>query len=345
MSAQLLDVKSMFKSELEEKLLELGLVKYRAAQVYGWAMAGVNSFSDMSNVPLTERKLLARNFFLENLVVKKALISDKKDETRKYLFKLSDENYIESVLLKYKYGYTACISTQVGCRMGCKFCATGMSGFIRNLTPGEMLEQIQKMNSINKIKISHVVLMGMGEPLDNYENVIKFLNILTDANGLNISKRNVSLSTCGIVNKIYDLSNENLALTLSVSLHASNDKIRKNLMPIGKKFSFDDLLKACKHYVKKVKRRISFEYTLISGVNDSVECALELASKIKGMLCHVNLINLNKTCKASSLLPSTIVSANKFKNTLLRKGINVTIRRNLGSDIRASCGQLRASGV
>ncbi len=344
-SKELLDVRSMLKYELEEKLLKLGLVKYRASQVYSWAMAGVDNFDNMSNIPLNERKLLNQHFFLENLKIERVLTSSQKDKTKKYLFKLGDGNFIESVLMKYRYGYTACISTQVGCKMGCKFCTTGIDGFVRNLTPGEMVEQIQKMNFDNSIRVSHVVLMGMGEPLDNYKNVVKFLKILSDGYGLKVSKRNVSLSTCGVVNKIYDLSEENFALTLSVSLHASNDEVRRKIMPISKKFPMNELLVACQHYINKTKRRISFEYTLISGINDSPDHALELAKKIKGMLCHVNLIGLSMNYKNSSLVPSKEDASNRFRALLLKKGVNVTVRRSLGSDINASCGQLRTKCI
>ena len=336
----LLDLKSMQKSELEEKLKSLGFLAYRADQVYSWVTKGAVNFDSMTNIPKKEKDFLKKHFYIDSITTEKVLTSKKKDGTKKYLFKLSDGEFVESVLMKYKYGYTACISTQVGCKMGCKFCATGKSGFTRNLTAGEMLMQIQKMNTDNNIRISRIVLMGMGEPLDNYNNVLKFLKIVSDENSLNISKRNISLSTCGIVDKIRELSNENMPITLSVSLHASNDEIRNKIMPVNRRYSIKDLLSSCKEYVNKTGRRISFEYTLISGLNDSYNCAIELSNRLKGILCYVNLISLNKTFEFPYNSASN-ENLYKFKSVLLNKGINATIRRSLGEDIEAACGQLR----
>jgi len=336
----LLDLKSMQKSELEEKLKSLGFLAYRADQVYSWVTKGAVNFDSMTNIPKKEKDFLKKHFYIDSITTEKVLTSKKKDGTKKYLFKLSDGEFVESVLMKYKYGYTACISTQVGCKMGCKFCATGKSGFTRNLTAGEMLMQIQKINTDNNIRISRIVLMGMGEPLDNYNNVLKFLKIVSDENSLNISKRNISLSTCGIVDKIRELSNENMPITLSVSLHASNDEIRNKIMPVNRRYSIKDLLSSCKEYVNKTGRRISFEYTLISGLNDSYNCAIELSNRLKGILCYVNLISLNKTFEFPYNSASN-ENLYKFKSVLLNKGINATIRRSLGEDIEAACGQLR----
>lgn len=329
----------MLKHEVEYELKKLDFLPYRAGQVCRWLASGVNAFDFMTNIPQKEREILGKYFYIDDISIEKVLSSKKKDGTRKYLFKLRDGQFVESVLMKYKYGYTACISTQVGCKMGCKFCATGKSGFVRNLTAGEMLLQVEKINKDNNVRISHVVLMGMGEPLDNYSNVLKFLKLVSSKDNLNISKRNISLSTCGVVNKIKDLSFEKMPITLSVSLHASNDEVRNKIMPINKKYNMDDLLLACKQYIKKTGRRVSFEYTLISGINDSYDCALELSKKLKGMLCHINLINLNKATLFYHPVSSNVL--HKFKSVLLNKGINVTIRRSLGEDIEASCGQLR----
>ena len=335
----LLDIKSMLRDEMEYELKKLSLLPYRAGQICRWLISGAKDFNIMTNIPKKDREILEKYFYIDDITIERVLSSKKRDGTKKYLFRLRDGQFVESVLMQYKYGYTTCISTQVGCKMGCRFCATGQSGFVRNLTAGEMLMQIEKMNKDNNIRISHVVLMGMGEPLDNYFNVIKFLKLVSSEYNLNISKRNISLSTCGVVNKIKDLSLENMPITLSVSLHASNDKIRNKIMPINKKYNMDDLLLACKQYIKKTGRRVSFEYTLISGINDSHNCALELSNKLKGMLCHVNLINLNKATLFYSPVSSNVL--HKFKSVLLNRGINVTIRRSLGEDIEASCGQLR----
>ena len=242
--------------------------------------------------------------------------------------------------MKYKYGYTICVSSQVGCKMGCKFCASTLAGFKRNLTPSEIESQIHSAQKDLGIRISHIVLMGIGEPLDNYDNVIRFLYNVNDKNGLNISMRNITLSTCGIVPRMYDLLNESLQITLTVSLHAPNDKIRSKSMPVNDKWCMDEVLNACREYVNKTGRRVSFEYTLINGVNDSNECAEELALRLKGMLCHVNLIPVNDV-KERGNVRSTDEAINRFLSILKKRGINATIRRTLGSDINASCGQLR----
>lgn len=334
----------MLKTELEEKLTTLGLLKYRASQVYEWVMKiGAQSFDDMTNIPKRERAILSHNFFISSLETERVLKSkDATDETKKYLFKLADGEYVESVLMKYKYGYSACVSTQVGCKMGCRFCATGLGGYVRNLSSGEILSQIQKISKESSVQISHIVLMGMGEPLDNYDKVINFLKIVSSKESLNISRRNISVSTCGIANKITKLANENFPLTLSVSLHASNNKIRNKIMPVNKRFNIESLLKACKYYSDKTGRRISFQYTLINGLNDSPECAAELSHKLKGVLCHVNLIKLNEVSGAKQAYRSSNdCSIYRFKAILLKMGISSTIRRSLGKSINAACGQLR----
>lgn len=337
----LVDIKSMFKPELTEFFKEKSYPTYRANQVYSWLVKGVETFDEMLNIPKDLREVLKEKFYIATAKINRKLVS-KLDETVKYLFELHDGEFVETVLMKYNHGYTICISTQVGCKMGCKFCATGKSGFSRNLTASEMLAQIQSAQLDNNIRISNVVLMGMGEPLDNYDNVIKFLRLVSSDDNLNIGMRHISLSTCGIINKIYDLANENFQLTLSVSLHAPNDPIRNDLMPINKKFNVDELLKACKFYIKRTNRRISFEYAMISGVNDSDECAAELAKRLSGMLCHVNLIPVNSVDFASeNYKKSNRERLEKFMNVLAKSGINATVRRTLGADINASCGQLR----
>ena len=337
----LIDIKSMSKSDISAFLKNEGYQNYRANQVYLWLVKGVCSFDEMLNIPKDLRCTLQEKCYIANAKIARKLVS-KIDGTAKYLFELHDGEFIESVLMKYKHGYTICISTQVGCKMGCKFCATGKSGFSRNLTASEMLAQIQTAQLDNQIRISNVVLMGMGEPLDNYDNVIQFLKLVSSEDNLNIGMRHISLSTCGIINKIYDLADENFQLTLSVSLHAPNDSIRNNLMPINKKFNIDELLKACKFYINKTNRRISFEYAMISGVNDSDECAVDLAHKLAGMLCHVNLIPVNNIdFEKNNYEKSNRDRLEKFMSILSKYGINATVRRTLGSEINASCGQLR----
>lgn len=319
---------------------KLSLPSYKAKQVYRWLSKGAKSFDEMSDLSLELRDTLKTKYYISKVDIEKKLISAY-DGTIKYLFKLDDGEYIESVLMKYHHGYSICISTQVGCKMGCKFCATGKSGFSRNLTPAEMLSQIQAAELDNDIRISNVVLMGMGEPLDNYDNVVRFLKLVSSPNGMNIGMRHISLSTCGIIDKIYELSKERFQLTLSVSLHAPNNEIRNKIMPINNRFNIDELLKACRFYIEKTNRRISFEYAMISGLNDSTECAIELSKKLKSMLCHVNLIPVNSSGDNDCYKKSDQKALENFSNVLLKNGIPVTVRRTLGSDINASCGQLR----
>ena len=339
--AAMIDIKSMLKSELAEAMKCDGYPAYRAEQVYLWLAKGVTNFEHMQNVPKDLRRALDEKCYIANAQTERKLTS-MQDETVKYLFRLNDGEFIESVLMKYKHGYTICISTQVGCKMACKFCATGKSGFTRNLTPSEMLAQIQTAQLDGDIRISNVVLMGMGEPLDNYDNVLKFLKLVSSPDNLNIGMRHISLSTCGIIDKMYNLAKEHLQLTLSVSLHAPNDTIRNDLMPINRRFHVNDLLEACKFYIRQTNRRISFEYAMISGMNDDDACAKELASKLAGMLCHVNLIPVNNIdVEKNSYKKSSRERLESFVNILSQKGITATVRRILGADINASCGQLR----
>ena len=330
------DIKSMTKEEIAFDLVEIGQPKFRAKQIYEWLSKGVDSFDEMTNLSKDLRNTLSEKYILTSAKIERKLVSQI-DGTVKYLFSLYDGEKIESVVMSYHHGYTICISTQVGCRMGCVFCATGMNGLKRNLFPGEMLSQITAAEKDLSIRISNVVLMGMGEPLDNYQNTLKFLELVNDDEGKNIGARHISLSTCGLVDKMQELSKEKLQITLSVSLHAPNDMLRSEMMPINNKWNIEKLLTACKEYTEATKRRISFEYTVVDGVNDSEECAKELALRLKGMLCHVNLIPLN-TVSGKEYKPSQ--NSKKFCELLNSMGINATIRRTLGSDINASCGQL-----
>ncbi|MCI6245348.1 MAG: 23S rRNA (adenine(2503)-C(2))-methyltransferase RlmN [Eubacterium sp.] len=334
------DIKSLSLEELSAQIKDLGLPKFRAGQIFEWLHKyGVSSFDEMTNLSKELRASLSNDFYIADCIIEEKYVSSI-DSTVKYLFRLNDGEYIESVIMKYKYGYTICVSSQVGCKMGCKFCASTLAGFKRNLTPSEIESQIHSAQKDLGIRISHIVLMGIGEPLDNYDNVLRFLYNVNDKNGLNISMRNITLSTCGIVPRMYDLLNESLQITLTVSLHAPNDKIRSKSMPVNDKWCMDEVLNACREYVNKTGRRVSFEYTLINGVNDSNECAEELALRLKGMLCHVNLIPVNDV-KERGNVRSTDEAINRFLSILKKRGINATIRRTLGSDINASCGQLR----
>ncbi len=334
------DIKSMSMDELKSEMTEIGEKSFKAGQIFSWLhKQNVDSFNEMTNISKDLRANLEKNYDIYTCTIEKKLVSVY-DGTVKYLFRLSDGELIESVVMKYKYGYTICVSSQVGCRMGCNFCASGIAGFIRNLTPSEILSQIYVAQKDLSIRISHIVMMGVGEPLDNYDNVIRFLKLVSDDKGLNIGMRNISLSTCGVVSGIYKLMEEKLQLTLSISLHAPNDEIRSKTMPVNNKWNIDELLRACKDYIKHTNRRISFEYAMISGVNDSDECAKELARRLKGMLCHVNLIPVNSV-KERDYKKSNKDRIMSFISIMEKSGINCTVRRTLGSDINASCGQLR----
>ena len=336
----MIDIKSLNFDELNNEVLKLGIPKFRTKQIYEWLhKKGVFTFDEMSNLSKDLRNELKNKYFISVVDIEEKYVS-KIDGTIKYLFRLFDGEYVEAVIMKYKYGYTICISSQVGCKMGCKFCASTLAGFKRNLLPSEMEGQIHKAQQDLNIRISHIVLMGIGEPLDNYDNVVKFLRTVNDEKGLHISLRDVTLSSCGIVPRIYDLMNEGLPITLTLSLHAPNDEIRSRTMPVNDKWGIDEVLQACKEYANKTGRRVSFEYTLINGVNDSKECAVELSNKLKGFLCHVNLIPVNDVKERDNKASST-KSIKTFQDTLCSYGINATIRRTLGSDINASCGQLR----
>lgn len=337
-----IDIRSLTAVELTEKICNRGLPKFRASQIYSWLYEkGVRDFSEMTNLPKSLRDSLDAEFEIKNCTIDTKLCS-KLDETVKYLFELNPGEYIESVVMKYKYGYTICISSQLGCKMGCSFCASAIGGFQRHLTPSEMLSEIYTAQSDLGVRISHIVLMGTGEPLDNFDNVMRFLELVTDEKGLNISMRHISLSTCGVVPRIYDLAEKRLGLTLSVSLHAPNDAIRSQTMPVNHKWNVEELLTACRYYTKVTSRRISFEYAMIDGFNDTDACASELAKRLRGMLCHINLIPVN-TVKEKDYRKSNEDRIRRFSKILEQNGLTVTVRRTLGSDINASCGQLRAS--
>lgn len=333
------DIRSMYLTELEEMLGGLGQPKFRAAQLFRWLQSGETEFDNMTNIPVSLREELKERTYIADVKIVRRLAS-KLDETVKYVYELYDGEYIESVLMKYEHGYTVCISTQVGCRMGCSFCASGIAGLTRNLTASEMLAQITAAQRDNGIRVSNIVMMGMGEPLDNFDNSVRFLKLVSDSGGLNIGLRHISLSTSGVVSGIKKLKEYNFPVTLSISLHAPNDKIRSSIMRVNRKWNIDELLKACKEYQSVTTRRISFEYALIDGVNDSDECAAELARRLKGIMCHINLIPANPVKENSFKKPDR----NKiihFKDLLIKKGVNATVRRTLGADIDASCGQLR----
>lgn len=338
------DIASFTLCELKDEIKNLGMPSFRANQIYDWIhKKGAVSFEEMTNLSKQLVSQLNDNFVIFSCSIEKKLVS-RYDETVKYLFTLNDNEYLECVVMKYKYGYTICVSTQVGCKMGCAFCASGIGGFKRHLRPSEILGQVYAAQRDLGIRISHIVLMGMGEPLDNFDNVMKFLTLVSDENGLNIGMRHISLSTSGIVPRIYDLSERNLQLTLSVSLHAPDNEIRSSVMPVNKTWNIDELLNACKIYAEKTSRRISFEYAMMKGVNDTPECALELSKRLKGILCHINLIPANEVPEKGHERSSE-ESIVKFKEILEKAGYAVTVRRTLGSDINASCGQLRRETI
>lgn len=333
------DIKSMLPEEISAFMKELGQPSFRAGQIFDWLQSGAKNFDEMSNLPKNLRETLYNNFYIADVFIEKKLESSI-DDTVKYLYSLYDGETIESVLMHYHHGHSVCISTQVGCRMGCGFCASGIGGLVRNLTASEMLAQVMTAGTDNGVRISNVVLMGMGEPLDNFENTVRFLQLVSHSKGLNIGLRHISVSTSGVVDGIYRLMECGMPVTLSVSLHAPNDEIRDRLMPVNRKWSVDILLKACRDYIKATGRRISFEYAMIDSVNDSDAAAAELASKLKGMLCHVNLIPANPV-RERDYKRSGSNRVMHFQTLLNHRGITATVRRTLGADINASCGQLR----
>lgn len=334
------DILSMTFEELSQAFAGEGIQGFRSKQVYEWLHRHlVLSYDEMTNLPKNLREELKEKFPIYTCSIARKQVS-KIDGTVKILFEMHDGDYIESVVMKYKYGYTICVSSQVGCKMGCAFCASTLGGFKRSLTAGEILSQVYMAQKEVGERISHIVLMGMGEPLDNYDNVMRFLALVTDEKGLNLSMRNISLSTCGILPGIENLLDKKLQLTLSISLHAPSNELRDKIMPVNHRYRVDDLISLCREYASKTSRRISFEYAMLSGFNDTDECAALLGTKLKGMLCHVNLIPVNEVAE-SPYKPSTPERIERFIAILSKYGITATVRRKLGSDIDASCGQLR----
>lgn len=333
------DIKSMTLDELQADLSAMGQPRFRAKQVYTWMHRGVTSFDEMTDLPAALRERLAGEYTLTYPTVARCLRSQK-DGTIKYLWRLMDGNCVESVLMRYHHGNTVCISCEVGCPMGCAFCASTRGGLVRRLTPSEMLDQVIFTQKDSGLPISNIVLMGIGEPLDNYDTVLRFLHLVNSPEGLNIGMRHISLSTCGLADRIKRLAQEDLQLTLSISLHAPDDAVRSEIMPINRKYNIETLLAACRAYFDRTGRRISLEYAMIRDVNDTPQMARLLVRRLRGLPAHVNLIPLNEVAE-SPLKPSLPETVRQFQNILEENGITATVRRTLGSDINASCGQLR----
>lgn len=338
------DLKSLDYEELQAELALLGEKAFRGRQMYQWLHEKLaDSPREMTNLPDRLKKVLEEQYDCTRLKIVDVLISEL-DGTRKYLFGLADGNVIESVLMKYHHGNSVCISSQVGCRMGCRFCASTLGGLTRSLLPGEMLDQVYQIQKHSGERVSNLVIMGTGEPLDNYDNVVKFIRMLSDPHGLNISQRNITLSTCGLVPEIYRLAEEGLQITLALSLHASSQEKRKELMPIAYKYELEDVLKACRYYFEKTGRRLTFEYSLVGGVNDRDEDAVGLARLLEGLNCHINLIPVNPI-KERNYVQSNRAVIMAFKSKVEKYKFSVTIRREMGRDIGGACGQLRKSYI
>ena len=334
------DIKSMTLEELKEEMTALGEKPFRAKQIYEWMHVKLSeSFEQMTNIPkILQEKCRERYFYtcLKPVRVQESAI----DGTKKFLFELPDGKTVESVWMKYKHGNSVCVSSQVGCRMGCVFCASTLDGLERGLLPSEMLEQVYAISRLTGERVSNVVVMGMGEPMDNYENTVQFIRLLTDGNGLHISQRNITVSTCGLVPQMHDLAGEGLQITLALSLHAATDEKRKKLMPVANRYGLEELMEACAYYFEKTGHRITFEYSLIGGVNDRPQDAAQLARLVRPLNCHVNLIPVNPI-KEKNLRPCSREEAAAFKSMLEKYGINATVRREMGRDIDGACGQLR----
>ena len=333
------DIKSLSRQELRDTLKAMGQPAFREKQIFTWLHRGVTSFEEMTNLSKALRQELDERFYITVPEAVRRQVS-RQDGTRKYLWKLRDGNCVESVLMQYHHGNTICISSEVGCAMGCAFCASTLGGLVRRLEPSEMLDQVIFTQLDSGLPISNIVLMGIGEPLDNYDTVLKFLHLVNDPDGLNIGMRHISLSTCGLVPKIDRLAEEDLQITLSVSLHAPDNETRSKIMPVNRAYPVEELIEGCRRYFDKTGRRISFEYAMIRGVNDTPEAAELLLRRLKGMMAHVKLIPLNNV-EESPLKPSTPAAVARFQKILNEGGVTATVRRTLGSDIDASCGQLR----
>lgn len=330
-------------TNLQSWMKENGESAFRAKQVYDWIYKNTFNFSEMKNIPKGLKEKLEANFYIGIPEVMECLTS-KEDGTQKLLLAFKDGNIVECVVMRYKHGNSVCVSTQVGCRMGCKFCASTLGGMVRNLTAGEILAQVIISQKILGDRISNIVLMGSGEPLDNYDNVMKFLELVNADYGLNIGQRHITLSTCGLIPKIYEMADKEMQVTLAISLHAVSDEKRRTIMPIANKYSIKEILDSCEYYIKKTNRRVTFEYSLVSGVNDTKEDAKNLGSLLKGILCHVNLIPVNEI-KENTFKKSSKKDIEQFLNTLKAYGVDATVRREMGSDINAACGQLRRSYI
>lgn len=336
------DLKSLNYQELQDELVAIGEKAFRGKQMYQWLHEKlVNTPEEMGNIPAALKEKLKLQYTCSSLQMIDVFTSEI-DGTQKYLFRLHDGNIIESVLMKYKHGNSVCVSSQVGCRMGCRFCASTLGGLTRNLLPGEILDQVYQIQKYSGERVSNLVLMGTGEPLDNYDNVVKFIRMLSDEHGLNISQRNITISTCGIVPRIYDLAKEKLQITLALSLHAATQEKRMELMPIAYKYNLNDVIEACRYYYEQTGRRLTFEYSLVGGVNDTEKDVQQLVSLVCGLNCHINLIPVNPIKERSYVQSNAKVIMN-FKTKLEKCGINATIRREMGRDIGGACGQLRKS--
>ncbi|MCQ2507046.1 MAG: 23S rRNA (adenine(2503)-C(2))-methyltransferase RlmN [Lachnospiraceae bacterium] len=334
------NLKELYLNEMEAFVLETGEKKFRAKQIYSFIHEHkVDSIDKMTSLSLSYREKLKELVNWDALTYVTSLKSSD-GETEKFLFRLHDGELIESVLMHYNYGYTVCVSSQAGCRMGCKFCASTINGLARNLTASEILEEVYTIERIAKVSVSHIVIMGSGEPLDNYDNVVRFIRLFSDESGNNKSARNVTLSTCGLTSNIYKLASEGLPITLALSLHAPNDEIRKEIMPVAKAYALSEVLKACDFYYEKTGRRLTFEYSLMKGINDTIDCASKLSKLLAGKNCHVNLIPVNEV-KERGYSKSLSKDIEDFKKVLEKNHIPVTVRREMGADINAACGQLR----
>ncbi len=335
-----MDIRNCNEEEMKEIAKEFGEKEFRGKQMFEWIHGKqIQDLDEMTNLSAEFRRRLKEKYRISGMEVLEKQISSKKD-TIKYLFSLPDGNVIESVWMKYRHGNSVCISSQVGCRMGCTFCASTLTGLTRNLTAGEMLSQVYEIQRDTGERVSNVIVMGIGEPLDNYDNLIKFIKLLSSEKGIRISQRNITVSTCGLVEKIRELMKERLQITLAISLHAPNDEIRRETMPVARKYSIDEIFEVCREYFEMTGRRITFEYSMIRGINDKKEHAKELAERCRGLNCHINLIPLNEV-KERNCLRSADSDIERFKIILEKNRINVTIRREMGSDIDAACGQLR----
>ncbi|MDD6919774.1 MAG: 23S rRNA (adenine(2503)-C(2))-methyltransferase RlmN [Eubacteriales bacterium] len=334
-----IDLRNLNQNETCQYIEDLGEKRFRGKQVFSWVQKGITDFDELNNIPKMLREKFADSFYISNIKILEKKIS-KIDETIKYLLELGDGNVIEAVLMKYKYGYSLCVSSQVGCRMGCSFCASTLNGLVRSLSAGEILGQLLTIQKDIEAKIGHIVLMGIGEPFDNYDNVTKFFEIVNDKDGINLGLRNITVSTCGVVDKIMQLAEEYPQINLAISLHSAIDEVRTQMMPINKKYNLEKIIDVCRQYIKKTNRRITFEYTLVKGKNDSKEAIDALVKYVRGLNCHINLIPLNQVVE-NGMQGLERKKAKDIADYLESRGVSATVRRQLGADIDGACGQLR----